>query len=369
MKFIDLHAQQQRIRPEIERRIQAVLDHGQYILGPEVDELEQRLSDYIGAPHAIAVGSGTDALLIALLALEIRPGDEVITSPFSFIATAEMIQMLGAEPVFVDIDPDTYLLDPAGIEAAITPRTRAILPVSLFGQPADLDPIHEIAAGHDLPVIEDAAQSFGARYRGRQSGALSTIACTSFFPSKPLGGYGDSGACFTHEPELADRMRRIRAHGEARRYHHTTLGINGRMNTLQAAILLPKLDIFPDELARRQCVAEYYANRLKALVPDHVTPPHVHSDRTSAFAQYTIQLSNRDLVQQTLQARDIPTAVYYPTTLPRQPVCADGRDQSFPNADRASQHVLSLPMHPYLTEADQENVVQALAAAVTESVA
>lgn len=358
MQFIDLQAQQQRIRPEIERRIQTVLDHGQYIMGPEVGEFEERLAEFTGADQAIAVSSGTDALLIALMALEVGPGDEVITSPFSFIATAEVIALLGARPVFVDIDPDTYNIDPALIEPAITARTRAIMPVSLYGQPADFDPINEIAARHGLPVIEDAAQSFGATYKGRKSCALSTIGCTSFFPSKPLGGYGDSGACITNDQQLARRMREIRVHGQDRRYHHPVLGVNGRMDTLQAAILLPKLDIFPEEITLRQQAAERYTEALA----NAVQTPHVASDRTSAYAQYTIQVSDREAVQAELNEAGVPTAVHYPVPLYRQPAFDHLQAESvdFPHCELVGQHVLSLPMHPYLAKEDQDKVAKAL---------
>ena len=248
MDFVDLKAQYRHLKPAIDARIQAVLDHGQYILGPEVRELETRLAARIGAKHCIGCASGTDALLLAMMALGIGPGDEVITSPFTFFATAEMIMLLGAVPVFADIDPVTYNIDPAKIEAAITSRTRAIMPVSLYGQPAEMDAINAVAARHNLAVIEDAAQSFGALYFGRHSGNLSTIGCTSFFPSKPLGCYGDGGACFTNDDALATAMFELRNHGQDRRYHHTRIGINGRIDTIQAAVLLAKLDVFDDEL-------------------------------------------------------------------------------------------------------------------------
>jgi len=298
MQFIDLKAQQERIRPDIDRRIQAVLNHGQYIMGPEVQELEERLAGFVGIEHAIAVSSGTDALLIALMALEIGPGDEVITSPFSFIATAKVIALLGAKPVFVDIDPETYNIDATQIEAAITPSTRAIMPVSLYGQPADFDEINAIAEKHGLPVIEDGAQSFGATYKGRNACGLSTIGATSFFPSKPLGGYGDSGACFTDDDDLARRMREIRVHGQDRRYHHPVLGLNGRMDTLQAAILLPKLAIFPEELAQRQEAGYRYTELFRKQGNGHVIPPAVAADRTSVYAQYTVQVSDRETIPQ-----------------------------------------------------------------------
>ena len=388
--FIDLSAQLRRLRPEVERRVDTVLGHGKYIMGPEVEELETRLADYAGVDHAIGVSSGTDALLIALMALEVGPGDEVITSPFSFISTAETVALLGAKTVFVDIDPVTYNIDAAQIEAAISAKTKAIIPVSLYGQPADFDKINQVADKYGLPVIEDAAQSFGATYKGKPSCSLSTIGCTSFFPSKPLGGYGDGGACFTDDPALAKRMREIRVHGQDRRYHHPVIGLNGRLDTLQAAILLAKLDVLPDEIAARQRAAERYTARLAehhaALGhpgPDgdasaHVsqahgassgiTLPEVKADRTSAWAQYTVAVANREAVQEQLKQADIPTAVYYPVPLYRQPVFAHTGAQSadFPNCEALQSRVLSLPMHPYLSETDQARIADALDRAIRE---
>ena len=340
-----------------------MLDHGQYILGPEVAELESRLAARTGSKHCISCASGTDALLLAMMALGIGHGDEVITSPFTFFATGEMIALLGAVPVFVDIDPETYNIDPAKIEAAITPRTKAIMPVSLYGQCADFDPINEIAAKHGLAVIEDAAQSFGGTYKGRESGNLSTIGCTSFFPSKPLGCYGDGGALFTNDDELARRMLEMRNHGQDRRYHHTSIGINGRLDTIQAAILLAKLDVFDEELAARQQAAATY----NKLLQDAVQTPVVRDGYTSPYAQYTIEVDDRDAVQQALQQAGIPTAVHYPVPLHLQPVFASMnlREGSFPHSERAGKRVLSLPMHPYL-EASQ---IYEIATAVRHAVA
>jgi UDP-2-acetamido-2-deoxy-ribo-hexuluronate aminotransferase len=346
MQFIDLKAQYSKLKGEIDSRIQTVLDHGQYILGPEVAELEGRLAARTGARHCIGCASGTDALLLAMMALGIGRSDEVITAPFTFFATGEMIALLGATPVFVDIDPETYNIDPAKIEAAITLRTKAIMPVSLYGQCADFDPINAIAAKHGLAVIEDAAQSFGGTYKGRESGNLSTIGCTSFFPSKPLGCYGDGGACFTSDDELGRRMLELRNHGQDRRYHHTSIGLNGRLDTIQAAILLAKLDVFDEELAARQKAAATYTEFLK----DTVQTPVVREGYTSPFAQYTIEVDERDLVQQGLQQAGIPTAVHYPVPLHLQPVFAGMNlgEGSFPHSERAGKRVLSLPMHPYL---------------------
>lgn len=355
--FVDLAAQQARLKARIDAGIARVLAHGQYILGPEVAELEERLAAYTGAAHCITVANGTDALQIALMALGVGPGDEVITPGFTYIATAEAAAILGAKPVYVDIDPITYNLDPAGLEAAITPRTRAILPVSLYGQPADFEAINAIAARHGLPVIEDAAQSFGASRNGRKSGNLSLIACTSFFLSKSLGCYGDGGAILTSDPELARAMRQIARHGQEKRYHHVRLGMNSRLDTLQAAILLPKLEILDDEIAARQRVADDYAVALRAA---GIAPPVVAEGNVSAWAQYTVRVANRSAVQAALQAQGIPTAVHYPLPLNRQPAVADPAAR-LPHGDRAADEVMSLPMHPYLGVADQELVVAALA--------
>ncbi|WP_347402072.1 aminotransferase class I/II-fold pyridoxal phosphate-dependent enzyme [Ectothiorhodospira lacustris] len=361
LAFIDLAAQQRRIRPELERRIESVLRHGQYIMGPEVRELEDRLADYVGVPHCITASSGTDTLLIAMMALGIGPGDEVITTPFTFIATGEMIALLGATPVFVDIDPRTYNIDPDQIEAAITPNTRAIMPVSLYGQCADLDAINAIAEKHGLPVIEDGAQSFGATYKGRRSCGLSTIGSTSFFPSKPLGGYGDGGALFTHDDHLAKAMREIRVHGQDRRYHHPRIGLNGRMDTLQAAIVLAKLDRFPQEVEARARLGERYNRLFQERLGDRVVVPHIAPHNTSVFAQYTLQVEHREAVQEALKARGTPTAVHYPVPLHHQPAFTTGQArcpaQGLPVSERISQRVISLPMHPMLGEGEQMRIV------------
>jgi len=375
MQFIDLKAQQQQLLPDgrslrqaVDARLAALLDHGQYILGPEVSELEQALADLVGVEHCIAVASGTDALLIALMALGVGAGDEVITTPFSFIATSETIALLRAVPVYVDIDPQTYNLDPTGLEAAITPRTKAIIPVSLYGQPADFPAINAIAERHGLPVIEDGAQSFGASQQGQRSCGLSTIGTTSFFPSKPLGGYGDGGACFTRDAILADRMRRISRHGQSRRYFHTDLGVNGRIDTLQAAILLAKLELFEAEVEARQRIGARYTHQLQAAGIS--STPQLAPGNTSVYAQYTIEVDDRPAVQAALQQQGIPTAVHYPTLLCQQPAIAGcgercGGSCGSPLAKRASERVLSLPMHPYLSDGDQDRVVAALASTIT----
>ncbi len=356
MQFIDLKTQQALIRDKIDANIKKVLDHGKYIMGPEIFELEERLAEFVGVKHCIGVSSGTDALLIAMMALEIKAGDEIITTPFTFIATGEMIALLGAKPVFVDIDPRTYNIDSGQIEQAITPKTKAIMPVSLYGQCADMDAINAIAEKHDLPVIEDGAQSLGATYKGRQSCALSTIGCTSFFPSKPLGGYGDSGACFTDDDNLAKTMREIRVHGQDRRYHHQRIGINGRMDTLQAAILLVKLDLFPEEIRQRREVGQRYSD---LLTPTAIDTPYIEPHSTSIYAQYTVQVERREKMQEKLNELDIPTAVHYPVPLNLQSAMATA-EFKLPVAELLSDKVISLPMHPYLDAEMQEQIATAM---------
>ncbi|KZX92653.1 aminotransferase DegT [Erythrobacter sp. HI0019] len=351
--FIDLVTQQDRLRADIEAGISRVLNHGQYILGPEVAELEDRLAAYTGAAHCISVANGTDALQIALMALGVGAGDEVITPGFSYIATAEAAVVLGAKVVYVDIDPVSYNLDPARLEAAITPRTKAIIPVSLYGQPADFDAINAIAERYGLPVIEDAAQSFGATYKGRKSCNLSTIACTSFFPSKPLGCYGDGGAIFTSDPELGKVIRQIARHGQEKRYHHVRLGVNSRLDTLQAAILLPKLGILDDEITARQAVARAYT---AAIGNSCIVTPRIADHISSAWAQYTVRVKNRSAVQNALKTAGIPTAVHYPLPLNRQPAVADA-NAFLAVGDEVAEEVMSLPMHSYMTSDHQEKVV------------
>jgi UDP-2-acetamido-2-deoxy-ribo-hexuluronate aminotransferase len=369
LPFIDLQAQYRELKASIDARIHAVLDHGQYILGPEVAQLEERLAKRVGVRHCISCSSGTDALLLAMMAAGVGPGDEVVTSPFTFFATGEMIALLGATPVMVDIEPDTYNLDPKLLEAALTPRTRAIMPVSLYGQPADMDEINVIAAQHHLPVIEDAAQSFGAMYKGRHSCGLSTIGCTSFFPSKPLGGYGDGGACFTDDEDLALQMHRLRNHGQEARYRHTEIGINGRLDTLQAAILLAKLDAFDRELVARGEAANAYTGGLLHLEKaGQLRLPRIKPDRTSPFAQFTIEVENREAVAQTLQSLGVPTAVHYPVPMHQQPVFAgrlSAAQAELPRAEAASKRVLSLPLHPYLGRPAIQRVTRALEEALS----
>ncbi len=378
MQFIDLKAQYAALKPSIDARIQRVLDHGQYIMGPEVQELETALARFAGVSHCITVASGTEALLIALMALDLEPGDEVITTPFTFAATAEMIVLAGLRPVFVDIEHDTCNIDVSLIEAAITPRTRAIMPVSLYGQTADMDAINTLALRHPrtgadgrerpLAVIEDAAQSFGAHYRHRHSCALSTFGATSFFPSKPLGCYGDGGALFTDDARLAQAAREIRVHGQSARYEHTRVGVGGRMDTLQCAVVLGKLERFAWELERRAGIAARYA-ALLGRVPG-LKRVAVRSDRSSVHAQYTVLVERRDAVQAALQKAGIPTAVHYPKPLHRQSAYqAYARGQVFPHSDCAAASVLSLPMSADFSAADQDRVVAALAQALQQTAA
>lgn len=357
MDFIDLKTQQKRIRDSLDERIAAVLAHGQYILGPEVEQLEEALKTFTGARYCITCANGTDALQIALMGLDIGPGDEVITPGFAYIATAEAIKLVGARPVYAEIDATTYTVDPASVEALVTPRTRAIMPVSLFGQCADMDALAAIADRHQLVVIEDAAQSFGATYRGRRSCNLSTVACTSFFPSKPLGCYGDGGALFTRDAQLAQRLRQIARHGQDRRYHHARLGMNSRLDTLQAAVLLAKLEIFEDEIGLRQKVAAGYDSLLaEACVR---ASPQVAEGNTSVYAQYTIRCHERQRLRQRLDNAGIPTMVHYPLPLHRQPAVACAKT-SLPVSETVADQVLSLPMHPYLSQRQQQIIVEAL---------
>lgn len=365
IEFIDLKAQYADLKGTIDSRIQTVLDHGQYIMGPEVRELEQRLEAYTAAKHCITVASGTEALLIALMALGLKPGDEVITTPFTFVATAEVIALIGAVPVFVDVQPDTCNIDPALIEAAITAKTKAIMPVSLYGQVADMDKINAIAARHgNIPVIEDAAQSFGASYKGRKTCNLSTIGCTSFFPSKPLGCYGDGGAIFTNDDALAKAMREIRVHGQERRYYHTRIGVGGRMDTLQCAVVLAKLDRFDWEIEQRILAGERYLKLLSTIAA--VQPLAVRPDRTCVWGQFTVQLENRESVLEHLKAAGIPTAVHYPVPLHLQPayqgLCRISG--SLAHSETVAARVASLPMHPYIDSATQERIVEALVKAI-----
>jgi UDP-2-acetamido-2-deoxy-ribo-hexuluronate aminotransferase len=359
--FIDLRAQYVALQTQIHDRINRVLEHGQYIMGPEVTELEEKLAAYTGSKYCITVASGTDALLISLMALGIKSGDEVITTPFTFVATAEVIVLLGAIPIFVDIEPDTGNINAKLIEAKITPKTKAIMPVSLYGQTSDMDEINTVAARNgNIPVIEDAAQSFGATYKGRRSCSLSTVGCTSFFPSKPLGCYGDGGAIFTDDDSIAQACREIRVHGQRERYVHTRLGLGGRMDTLQCAIVLAKLERFDWEVQERQLVGARYNKLCDSAGVDRI---HQRPDRTSVFAQYTILSNDRATVQESLKKSAIPTAIHYPLSLNQQPhytqfCCPD----CVPNSRYLAQTVLSVPMSPNLNLSIQKEIISIVAA-------
>ncbi|MGE4132537.1 MAG: DegT/DnrJ/EryC1/StrS family aminotransferase [Bdellovibrionales bacterium] len=359
MPFIDLKAQYQALKGPIQTRIQNVLDHGQFIMGPEVGELEKQMAKFTGSKHAFAVSSGTDAAIIALMAMGVGPGDEVIVPAFSFIATAEVVLLVGATPVYVDIDPKTYNMDPAALEKAITKKTKVIQPVGLYGQTADMDAINAIAKKHGLMVLEDAAQSFGALYKGQRSCNLSDVGVTSFFPAKPLGCYGDGGAIFTNNDDLAKAMNEIRTHGQESRYYHTRIGVNGRLDTLQCAILIPKLERFPWELEQRTHWALRYNQAFQELSNRGVVIPTLAPNCTSAWAQYTLQVPKRDLFQKQLQEKGIPTAVHYPRTMADQPAYKDnGRILDISVSRKMAEVVVSLPMYPDMTDAIQNHVIE-----------
>ena len=382
MEFIDLKSQQNKLTPkgitlreEIDKRIKSVLNHGKYILGPEVSELEQKLAEFVGVKYCIGVSSGTDALLIALMALGIKRGDEVITTPFSFFATAETIMLLGAKPVFIDIDKDTYNLDHEKLNSVINKKTKAIMPVSLYGQPANFVEINKIAERYNIPVIEDGAQSFGAKHHNKRSCGLSTIGTTSFFPSKPLGGYGDGGACFTNNKELANKMRILSLHGQEKRYSHIKIGLNGRLDTIQAAILLAKLEVFEEEISARQIIGKRYNDEFKKS--GFLLTPKISKCNTSVYAQYTIQIENRNKIIQKLKEINIPTAIHYPSLITNQKAFNKNKSffrnlfknisykktylkKSLNNAENISQKVLSLPMHPLLKKSDQDIIISSV---------
>lgn len=361
MEFTGIHSQYQRLKSKIDHRIQQVLEHHRFILGPEVEQLEKELANYVGSKHCIGVGNGTDALLIALMALEIGPEDEVITTPFSFFATAEVILALGAKPIFVDIDPLTYNIDVSLIEATITSRTKAIIPVNLYGQCANYDAIYAIAKAHGLSVIEDAAQSFGAMYKGKLSCTLGDISCTSFFPTKPLGAYGDGGACFTDNDKLAEKIRQISCHGESEHYKHNRLGVNSRLDTLQAAILLEKLAVFKEELENRQRVAKMYNEKL----PEEIITPVILNENISSYGQYTIRCKFRDKLKTELAKHNIPSAIHYPLPMYKQP--AINTPLNLEQSELAAQEVLSLPFHPYLEVSEIEKVSTVIKEFVSET--
>lgn len=358
MEFVDLKEQYSRYKADTDERIHRVLEHGHFIMGPEVSELEAILAAYVGVKHCATVASGTVSLEIALRALGIGPGDEVITVPFTWISSAEVIGLVGAKPVFVDIEPNSFNIDVERIESVITTRTKAILPVNLFGQMADYSRINMIASTHGLPVLEDAAQSFGASQNGRRSCGVSAVGSTSFFPAKPLGCYGDGGALFTNDDSLAEKMRAIRTHGGLKRHHHPLLGMNGRFDTLQAAVLLAKWPCFEWEVAERSRIGARYTEALRGVCG----VPEVALANTHVYAQYTIRVPDREALAAKLKEQGIPTAVYYPKCLHEQPVFASAGYHwgDFPAAEEASRQVLSLPMHPFLREQDQDRVIAAI---------
>ena len=354
INFANLQLQYQKYKTDIDANIQTVLNKSNYIMGEEVRELERELEGFTGVKHAITCSSGTDALLLAMMALDIQPGDEIITTPFTFIATSETIALMKAKPVFVDIEPDTFNIDANLIEAAITDKTKAIIPVSLYGQPADMDAIRAIADKHNLKVIIDGAQSFGSTYNGKTDSNLGDISTTSFFPAKPLGCYGDGGAVFTNNDEYAKAIKMMRVHGQNKRYHHKYIGMGGRLDTIQAAVLLAKLPHYPQELADRQQVAQRYTDTLS----DRLQMPVIRSNRSSAWAQYTVRVNNRDALQAKLKDNGIPTAVHYPLPLHLQECfqhlnCKQG---DFPISEKASNEVMSLPMNPFLAEEEVKHI-------------
>lgn len=365
MQFIDLKTQYQRYQTEIDARMREVVEHGKFIMGPEIAELEAVLAKYVGVGHCITVSSGTHSLEIALRALDIGPGDEVITVPFTWISSAEVVSLVGAKPVFVDIEPVSFNLDVDRLEQAITPRTKAILPVSLFGQMPDYSRINQIAEKHGIAVIEDAAQSFGATQHGRRSCGVTAVGSTSFFPAKPLGCFGDAGALFTDDAELAEKIRAIRTHGGVKRHYHPYVGVNGRMDTLQAAVVLAKLPHFEWEVEQRGVIGARYTELLRGSCG----VPEVVAGNTHVYAQYTIRTPDRDALGAALQESGIPTAVYYPKCMHEQPVFADlGYSWGdFPVAEQASREVISLPMHPFLSEQEQDQIIDAVQSAIANA--
>lgn len=362
MKFVDLHAQYAAYQSNINQAITRVLKHGCFIMGSEVEELEKTLSNYTDVDHCIAVASGTASLEIALRALNIGPGDEVITVPFTWISPAEAIELVGAKPVFVDIEPYSFNMDMNRVEEAITTATKAIIPVSLFGQIPDLETANQLAAKHGLAVIEDGAQSFGASRNSRRSCGIADVGSTSFFPAKPLGCYGDGGALFTNNDALSEKMKILRAHGGERRHHHTMIGMNGRLDTIQAAILLAKFPYFSEEVQRRAEIG----NRYNQALMDVCVIPKAKKGNTHVYGQYTVRVPNRESLREVLQVHGIPTAVYYPKCLHEQPVFRKlgYRLGDFPESERASREVISLPMHPFLKEEEQDRVIEVLKSAL-----
>lgn len=365
--FIDLKSQYKALKNSIDTRIMKVLEHGAYVNGPEVVELEKLLAEYVGVKHCLAVASGTDALMLPLMALGVGPGDEVITTAFSFIATAEVICLIGAKPIYVDIDPKTYNIDPLQLEAAITKQTKAIMPVSLYGQMPDMEAINAIAKKHNIPVIEDAAQSFGATYKNQKSGSL-TVACgTSFFPAKPLGAYGDGGAIFTNDDSMAKVIKEIREHGSESRYYHTRLGLNARLDTIQCAILLSKMERYDWEFQQRQVIAGRYTQAFSDIKAEGFSTPFVAENHKSAWAQYTITVKDRTNFQKKMTEAGVPTSVHYPRIMPDQPWYKENTanpNQELPIARWAAEHVISLPIYPDMDETTQNKIITAVKGAL-----
>jgi len=354
--FAKLTYQYNLYKNEIDEAIAKVLNHGKYIMGPEINELEEKLCEFTGSKNAVTCSSGTDALLLAMMALGVKEEDEIITTPFTFIATAETIALLKARPVFVDIDESTYNIDYKKIEEKITPKTKGIISVSLYGQPSDLDEINEIAKKHNLFHIVDGAQSFGATYKQKAEVHNCDIYTTSFFPAKPLGCYGDGGAVLTNNDELAEKLKMLRVHGQNKRYHHKYIGLGARLDTIQAAILFVKLQYYKKDLKLRQGVAEKYTKQL----PNNIIKPTLKEDRTSAWAQYSIRVNNRDEVQAKLKEVGIPTAVHYPMPLHMQECFKylGYKKGDFPVAEKVSKEIMSLPMNPYLNDEEIEYIAK-----------
>ena len=360
--FANLQHQYQLYKADIDANIQTVLNKSNYIMGEEVQQLEAELSLFTGTNHAITCSNGTDALLLAMMAMDIKPDDEIITTPFTFISTAETIALMKAKPVFVDIDEQIFNIDPSKIEAAITSKTKAIMPVSLYGQPADMDEINAIAKKHNLKVIIDGAQCFGSSYKDRSSSNCADIYTTSFFPAKPLGCYGDGGAVFTNNDDYAEKIKMMRVHGQNKRYHHKYIGIGGRLDTIQAAVLLAKLPLYTKEIIGRNRVEKAYTAQLK----EDLITPLVKSDRTSVWAQYTVRVSNREQIQQELKEQSIPTAVHYPIPLHLQECFQylGGKEGDFPISEKAAIEVMSIPMNPFLTQEEIDYICKGLKSAI-----
>jgi UDP-2-acetamido-2-deoxy-ribo-hexuluronate aminotransferase len=371
LQFCDLHAQYQKISKDLNKKIQTVFEQSKFIMGPEVAELENKLKEYVNIKHAISCANGTDALTLALMAIGLKPGDEVIMPAFTYFATAEACMLLNGIPVFVDVEESTFNINAQLIEKKITSKTKAIIHVSLFGQCSDIELIQKIAKKHNLYVIEDAAQSFGATYKGNKSCSISDISCTSFFPSKPLGCYGDGGMCFTNDDEIAIKLKSLRIHGQGKRYYHELIGMNSRLDTLQAAILLAKIAIFDDEVILRQKVAENYNKLLDGVLES----PYISPFNTSVYAQYTLKHPKRDFIIEKMKDKGIPTMIYYPLTLPMQTAITSSiesyatldQEKEYPVSTKLSQIVFSLPMHPYLKIEEQEFISRELKSILEEN--